>query len=42
MGGDYYCDVLDCSDKRMDFDHEEHLKFEQLKTMTLKVKSEPT
>jgi len=42
MGGDYFCDVLDCSDKRMDYDFESMHKQDDLKTMTLKIKSAPT
>ena len=41
MGGDYYGDVLDCSDKRMDYDPCDQFKQEPLKTLSFKVKSAP-
>jgi hypothetical protein len=42
MGGDYFCDVLDCSDKRMDYDSCDQFKQDPLKTLSFKVKSAPS
>jgi hypothetical protein len=39
--GDYYCDILDCSDKRMDFDAEDTFKQDALKQLSFKAKSAP-
>lgn len=33
MGGEYFGDVLDCNDKRMDYDLKEPFKQEPLKTL---------
>jgi hypothetical protein len=37
----YYCDILDGSDKRMDYDAEEQFKQDPLKQLSFKVKSAP-
>ena len=41
MGGEYYSDTLDGSDKRMDYDPESYFKQDPLKQLTFKVKSAP-
>ena len=40
--GDYFCDVLDCSDKHLDYDVEDPFKMDPLKDLSFKVKSAPT
>lgn len=37
----YFCDVLDCQDKQMDFDYKEPFKFDALKDLSVKIKSAP-
>jgi hypothetical protein len=39
---DYYCDILDASDKRMDYDHESQFKQDPLKQLSFKTKSAPS
>lgn len=41
MGGEFYGDTLDASDKRMDYDPEDYFKQDPLKQLTFKVKSAP-
>jgi hypothetical protein len=42
MGQEYFGDVLDSSDKRMDFDYEDVFKMDALKLLTFKAKSAPS